>query len=129
MDQDNISETIIAMEKAALDELIKGNYSCFLEIYAEDITYFDPFQEKRFDGLKKVQAYYKSIEGPAKIAHCEMINPVVQVAGKMAILSYNLISFFGSEVFREKCTEVYRQESDQSWKIIHSHWSIVQTVS
>ena len=126
MNQENISRTIIAMEKTALEELNKGNPAGYLKIYAEDITYFDPFQEKRFDGLKKVQIFYNSFQGTINIEYYEMVDPVVQVSGKIAILSYNLISHIGSNVFREKCTEVYMQESDGLWKIIHSHWSLVQ---
>lgn len=126
MSQDNISKTIIAMEKAALEELNKGNPSGYLAIYAEDITYFDPFKEKRFDGLKKVQTYYNGLQGTINVEHYEMIDPVVQISNEIAVLSYNLISYIGSNVFREKCTEIYRQESDGQWKIIHSHWSLVQ---
>ncbi|MDD3077837.1 MAG: DUF4440 domain-containing protein [Paludibacter sp.] len=126
MNQENISKTIIVMEKAALEELNKGNPSGYLKIYSEDITYFDPFQEKRFDGLKTVQTFYNSLQGTVYVEHYEMINPIVQVSGNIAILSYNLVSHIGSEVFREKCTEVYRQNSDQQWQIIHSHWSLVQ---
>lgn len=126
MNQDNISKTIIAMEKTALEELNRGNPSGYLKIYAEDITYFDPFKEKRFDGLKKVQIFYNSLRGSVYVEHYEMIDPVVQVSDEIAILSYNLVSHIGNKVFREKCTEVYRQESDKQWKIIHSHWSLVQ---
>lgn len=129
MNQDNISKTIIAMEKTALEELNKGNPSGYLKIYAEDITYFDPFKEKRFDGLKKVQTFYDSLQGSVYVEHYEMIDPVVQVSGEIAILSYNLVSHIGNEIFREKCTEVYRQESDKQWKIIHSHWSLVLPVN
>jgi ketosteroid isomerase-like protein len=126
MNQENISKAIIAIEKTALDQLNKGNPSGYLKIYAEDITYFDPFQEKRFDGLQKVQTFYNNLQGTINVEHYEMIAPEVQVFDKIAILSYNLISHIGNNEFREKCTEVYRQESDEQWKIVHSHWSLVQ---
>lgn len=126
MNQENISKTIIAMEKTALEQLNKGNPSGYLKIYAEDITYFDPFQEKRFDGFEKVQTFYNSLQGTIIVEHYEMVDLVVQVSGKIAILSYNLISHIGNNEFREKCTEIYRQESEEQWKIIHSHWSLVQ---
>lgn len=126
MNQENISKTIIEMEKAALEELNHGNPSGYLKIYAEDICYFDPFQEKRFDGLKKVQVFYDSLQGTMNVEHYEIIEPMVQISGETAVLSYNLISHIGDVAFREKCTEVYRQEPDMQWKIIHSHWSLVQ---
>ena len=127
MEQDDIATTIITMEKNALEKLNKGNPSGFLEIYAEDITYFDPFREKRFDGFEKIKTFYESMQETISIDRYEMIEPVVQIAGETAVLSYNLESYIGSNVFREKCTEVYRQQPDQQWKIIHSHWSLVTT--
>ncbi len=86
MNQENISKAIIAMEKTALEELNKGNPSGYLKIYAEDITYFDPFREKRFDGKKKVHSFYNSLQGTINVDHYEMIDPVVQVSDKIAIL-------------------------------------------
>ena len=129
MNQDIISKTIIAMEKTALEELNRGNPYGYLEIYAGDITYFDPFKEKRFDGLKTLQKFYDNFHGTVCVEHYEMIDPIVQVSGEISILSYNLVSHFVNEVFREKCTEVYRLGPDKQWKIIHSHWSIVQAVN
>ena len=127
MDQEDIATTIITMEKTALEKLNKGNPSGFLEVYADDITYFDPFREKRFDGFEKIKTFYESMQGTIFIDRYEMIEPVVQLAGETAILSYNLVSYIGSNVFREKCTEVYRQQPDRQWRIIHSHWSLVTT--
>ena len=125
MNQESIATTIIELEKAALEKLNKGNPSGYLDIYADDITYFDPFQEKRFDGFKSVQTFYRSMEGTILIDQYEMIDPVVQIGGEIAVLSYNLVSHIGNVIFREKCTEVYKQQPDKQWKIIHSHWSIV----
>ncbi|MDX9694187.1 MAG: nuclear transport factor 2 family protein [Bacteroidales bacterium] len=125
MNQESIATTIIDMEKAALEKLNKGNPSGFLDIYADDITYFDPFQEKRFDGFKSVQAFYKSLEGTIFVEQYEMIDPVVQSGGEIAVLSFNLVSHIGNNIFRERCTEVYKQQPDKQWKIIHSHWSII----
>lgn len=125
MNQESITTTIIELEKAALEKLNKGNPSGYLDLYTDDITYFDPFQEKRFDGFKSIQTFYKSMEGTIFVEHYEMIDPIVQIAGESAVLSYNLVSHIGDHIFREKCTEVYRQQSDKQWKIIHSHWSIV----
>lgn len=129
MNQESIETTIIELEKVALEKLNKGNPSGYLEIYADDITYFDPFQEKRFDGFKSVQTFYKSLEGTINIEQYEMIDPVVQIAGEIAVLSYNLESYIGNDIFREKCTEVYKQQPDKQWKIIHSHWSIVASMN
>ena len=44
------TETIIQMERAALDRWGRGDPSGFLEISAPDVVYFDPFQGRRIDG-------------------------------------------------------------------------------
>jgi len=129
MNQESIATSIIELEKVALEKLNKGNPSGYLDIYADDITYFDPFQEKRFDGFKSIQTFYKSMEGTIYVDQYEMIDPVVQIVGELAVLSYHLVSYIGNDIFREKCTEVYKQQPDKQWKIIHSHWSIVTSMN
>jgi len=126
MNQNNLAEAIIAMEKAALEEWNQGNPTGYLNIYAEDITYFDPFQKKRFDGFEKMKTFYESLRGASQVERYEMIDPVVQIAGEMAVLSYNLVSYTENDVYRWNCTEVYRQQPDKQWKIIHNHWSFVR---
>jgi len=43
-------ETIIALERSALDRWGKDDPQGFLETYAPDVTYFDPGSERRVDG-------------------------------------------------------------------------------
>ncbi|WP_352406171.1 hypothetical protein [Petrimonas sp.] len=44
----------------------------------------------------------------------------------MAVLTYNLLSYSGEAIWKENCTEVYRLEEKNGWKIIHSHWSLTK---
>jgi ketosteroid isomerase-like protein len=125
MNQENLAATIIGMETAALEKWNRGNPTGYLDIYAGDITYFDPFQEKRFDGLEKMTEFYESLRGQGHVERYEMIDPVVQIAGEAAVLTYNLVSYSGDAVYRWNCTEVYRQQGGQ-WKIIHNHWSFIR---
>jgi len=126
MDDKKITLQIIAMEKAALEEWNKGNPSEFLKLLATDITYFDPFQEKRIDGYENMYAFYESLRGSSHVERYEMIDPVVQTYGNCATLSYNLYSYSGSKLFKWNCTEVYIQEKGGDWKIIHNHWSFIR---
>lgn len=119
-------DLILKMEIAALEEWNKGNPSAYLEIYADDITYFDPFQEKRIDGLDKMKAFYESLRGASRIIKYEIIDPVVNGSQKMAVLSYNLISHTDENVYKWNCTEVYRLQEDNKWKIVHNHWSLIK---
>ena len=79
--------TIVAMERAALDRWGRGDPSGFLEISAEDVVYFDPFLNRRIDGLEALTRYYESIRGQVQIAHYELLNPTVQVVGDAAGVS------------------------------------------
>jgi ketosteroid isomerase-like protein len=126
MNQENLATTLIAIEKAALEEWNRGNPSGYLDILADDITYFDPFQEKRIDGFAAMQVFYESLRGSVQVDKYEMIDPVVQQTNEMAVLSYNLLSYAGGAVYRWNCTEVYQQQPDKQWKIIHNHWSFIK---
>jgi len=123
--EEDLATTIIAMERAALEEWNKGNPTGYLDIYAEDITYFDPFQ--RIIGFEKIRELYESIRGEVQVEKYEIIDPVVQISGKTVVLSYNLVSCSGDKVYHWNCTEVYQQQPDTQWKIIHNHWSLGKT--
>jgi ketosteroid isomerase-like protein len=121
-----LSAKIIAMEKTALEQWNNGNPSGYLNIYAKDIVYFDPFIEQRLDGIDKLTSLYESLRGKVHVDKYEMINPCVQSVKDMATLTFNLSSYIGSTVQKWNCTEVYRLEPDGSWKIIQSHWSLTK---
>ncbi len=126
MDKLTITEKIIALETMALDAWHDGNPSPYLELYSKDFTYFDPAHERRLDGWDKINEFYESMRGKVKMDKFEMINPVVQSSDKMAVLTYNLHSYSGEMLWKENCTEVYRLEESNEWKIIHSHWSLTK---
>ncbi|MCD7978941.1 MAG: DUF4440 domain-containing protein [Tannerellaceae bacterium] len=119
-----IPETIIALEKEALNKWNNGDPSGYLALYDTDFTYFDPTLERRMDGYEAIEAYYNAMSGDVKVDKSEMVNPVVQATEQMAVLSFNLISEAGGQVWKWNCTEVYRKNPDNKWKIVHNHWSI-----
>ncbi len=129
---DNSSEEIIAMEKAALDVWGKGNPQGVLDIYAPEITYFDPFQEKRIDGIEAMKKIYAAIAGKFKIVRYDMIDPKVQWHGDVAVLTYNLVDDVlqqtdgpGSVRVRWNSTQVYARVNGK-WRVIHAHWSCIK---
>jgi len=125
-EEKGLSSLITGMEKTALEQWYKGDPSGFLALSSTDVVYFDPFLERRIDGLEQLTTYYQSAPGTVKIDSYEMINPVVQAGKDMAVLTYNLISRCDQKVFRWNCTEVYRLEKDGTWKIIQTHWSLTK---
>jgi len=129
MKKDELKEKILALEIEALEKWNNGNPSGYLELYSEDITYFDPFQEKRFDGKEKMTAFYEELRGKGKVDRYEIIDPQVQALGNVAVLTYNLESYAGEKLFKWNCTEVYRQKDNEQWEIIHNHWSLVKPIS
>ncbi len=126
MDELTITETIIALETVALDAWHKGNPSTYLELYSKDFTYFDPAHERRLDGWDKIKEFYECMRGKVKMDRFEIINPIVQSTDTMAVLTYNLHSYSDETLWKENCTEVYRLEENNEWKIIHSHWSLTK---
>lgn len=118
-----ISEKIITLEKAALERWMNGDVYGYLELYAGDITYFDPMLEKRLDGLKEITALYEPWQGKTKASGYEIISPEVQADKNTAVLTFNLVSSVGETTYKWNCTEVYRKEKGREWKIVHSHWS------
>lgn len=120
-----IANHIIALERAALDRWGAGDPSSLLELASSDISYFDPFQEKRLDGLERLTALYESIRGQIHITRSEMVDARVQVVGDAAVLTFQFVSQGSEGEMRWNSTEVYRRMG-REWRIIHSHWSFVQ---
>ncbi len=119
---DAVGETLIAMERAALDRWGKGDPDGFLEISAPQVTYFDPFIERRIDGIEGLRRHYDAIRGQVSIDRYEILNPKVEAAGDMAVLSFNFVSWTGKDEHRWNCTEAYRR-IDGHWRLVQTHWS------
>jgi len=122
----DLSKTIIALEKAALEKWNQGDPNGYLDLSTEEVVYFDPFTELRLDGLESLKKYYEPIRGQVQVSKYEMINPKVQAVNEMAVLTFNLLSYSKDSVSKWNCTEVYRLEKSEHWKIIQTHWSYIR---
>src|SRR5262249_55567107 len=131
----DVEQSVIALERSALDRWIRADPDGYLSRYAGDATYFDPFREKRVDGLEDLKARtagIKDVKLPFTEPRYELIAPRVQIEGNTAVLTYNLVNYgkpHGSAVeavlARWNATQVY-QRLDGVWRIIHTHWSFTQ---
>jgi uncharacterized protein (TIGR02246 family) len=131
----DVARHIISLERSALDRWIRGDPDGYLSLYANDATYFDPFREKRVDGLDELNARTAPMRGiklPFTEPRYEMIGPRVDVEGNVAVLSFNLVNYgkpSGSAdervLARWNATQVYRRQNG-AWRIIHTHWSFIQ---
>ena len=121
----NVEKEILQLEKSALTRWNNGDTDGFLELYSKDVSYFDESTKARYDGFDKMKKYYEPLKGKIYSDHFEMISPLVQVDGNIAVLSYNLKTYSKSKMTSHwNSTEVFAN-IDGSWKIIHSHWSFV----
>ena len=126
MINEDIKATIIALETQALELWNSGNPDGFIELSSDDVVYFEPSFEQKLEGKKALEDFYNSIRGTFKVDAYKMIKPVVQLSSEAAVLTYNYEAHCGSMIFKWNCTEVYRLDSSNQWKIIHTHWSYVQ---
>ena len=123
----SVADTIIALERAALDRWGRGDPQGYVETYAEDVTYFDPFTRRRVDGLDAIKGMLAPIVGKVRIDRYDMLEPRVQLSGDVAVLTFNLVSHThgpdgAPREVRWNSTEVYRRTAGK-WKIMHNHWS------
>ena len=119
---------ILAIERAALDRWGKGDPRGYLDVSAEDLTYFDPFVPLRIDGKDALKAHYEPVAGTIQVDRYEMVNPTVEVVGTVAWLTYNLVNYVSDNgvervTSRWNCTEIYRRDQER-WVVVHSHWSL-----
>jgi ketosteroid isomerase-like protein len=122
---------IVAMERAALDRWGKGDPQGYLDIMGNEVTYFDPTQDKRIDGRAAMVKLLEPFTGKIRVARFDMIDPKVQHHGDSALLTFNLISYVpgpdGKEIAiaRWNSSELYALV-DGRWRIVHSHWSYIK---
>jgi len=104
----------------------EGGNAKLVEICADDVVYFDPFQERRLNGIDELRALYESIRGQVSIARFDLIDPRVQAVADMAVLTFNYVAEGTNEVTsRWNCTEVFRRD-DGAWRIVQTHWSFTR---
>lgn len=103
----------------------RGDPDGFLDLSTADVSYFDPFTERRLDGLAALHSLYDQYRGKIRIDRFEMIDPRVQVARDVAVLTYRFESHGSEGSMQWNTTEVY-QKTQGEWKIIHTHWAFHQ---
>jgi ketosteroid isomerase-like protein len=121
---------VMKLESMAMDRWRKGDPWGFIEISAQEVTYFDTGTPQRINGREALRAEYAKREGKISYDVMDFVDPRVQVCGEMAVLNYRFLSTClgpDKSVSRRtpwNCTEVFAQ-IDGQWKIIHTHWSFI----
>jgi len=125
---DQAAEAILAQERRALDQWSMGNPLGYLEIDADDVTYFDDIRaSQRIDGKSEMKTYLETLVGKVPPHSYEIVDPRVQLYGTVGILTlrYQAASEDGTPFPAWKATSVYRKVGDE-WQIVHAHWSLVK---
>jgi len=118
---------LMELENGAMERWRTGDPSGYLELMADEYSYFDPSLERRVDGRDAMAAYFEPIKGKIHYEGSVFLNPVVQVHGDAAVLSYNYVS---SGVDEDESpwetpwnvTEIYARIGGQ-WRLVHSHFA------
>src|SRR5260370_32054497 len=93
---DRLLDELVALERSALDRWIRLDPHGYLDLQAPEVTYFDPFTERRVDGLDAMQlrlAPMKKMKPPFTDPRYDMIDPKVQRLGDVALLTFNLVNY------------------------------------
>jgi ketosteroid isomerase-like protein len=117
-----LEQELVELERKALARWLNGDPSGFLEISAPDVVYFDPYRERRVDGLEALTRVYEELRGKIFAERFEIRDPRVQQVGDAAVVTFNFASWSGGVELRWNCTEVYRRDPS-GWRIIQTHWS------
>jgi ketosteroid isomerase-like protein len=128
LDEEDAIAAILAQERTALDRWAQGDPLGYVDIDAEDVTYFDDIgAHTRIDGRASMRSYAASLVGKIPPHRYEVVNPKVQVYGDIGILTlrYHAYAADGQPLARWKATSVYRRTAAE-WRIVHAHWSLVK---
>jgi hypothetical protein len=125
---ENVEETILALEGEALDQWSQGNPAGYPMHAADDITYLDDIgAQNRLVGKEALDAYAIELGGNIPPHTYEMVDPLVQVYGDIAILTFQYHSMIDTMAGTPwKATSVYHF-NDSIWQMVHANWSLVKT--
>lgn len=125
--QQQLTELIIGLEKAALDKWFKGDTSGYDRLWSRrSFSYFDGVVTERVDSHAAIEEVLKNIEGKLFADSYDFRNPRVQFGTDMAVLTYQLYAQTTLIDMEYNCVEVYQKEEDGEWRVIHSTWSFIR---
>jgi uncharacterized protein (TIGR02246 family) len=123
-------ETILSIEKAAMERWRNGDPLVWVEISAPEVSYVDPGLAKPIEGIEEYRKYLAQFIDKIHYQVSEFIDPKLALHGELAVLTYNYRSTQknpdGSiaEQILWNTTEVYARVKG-GWRIVHTHWSYV----
>ncbi len=124
MSDDKLLETLVALERGALDLWARGDTLGYATHLADDATYFDHATRERLQGIEAIRAHVAAFHGKFSFPRHEIINAAAHRDGNFAVLAFNWEPYGadGQPVMRWNATSVYSRV-DGAWRIRHTHWS------
>jgi ketosteroid isomerase-like protein len=126
--QAQIEKAIIAREKASVEAWQKKDKVFWMDFLTDNATYFGPRSpymetDPKTNFFPKLDMYFEQF----KTLDFAMYNPMVQVYGDVAILTYNeaVTASFGGKTmnYTGKVTSVYIKQGN-TWRVAHGHETI-----
>lgn len=118
----DVSATVMAMERAALDRWSKGDPLGFVENSAPDVIVFDPYLDRKINNRDELAQRYETLSGKIANQGYEVVDPQVQEIGSVAILTYIWVIHELDGDKPMNVTAVYRNDAGR-WQIAHAHVS------
>jgi ketosteroid isomerase-like protein len=121
-------ETILTLEKEALDQWSNGNPGGCSIHYANDAVYVDDIgAQNPIEGKEKIKAYMDSLKEAIPAHKYEIVHPKIQVYGDTSILSYFYHPFTleGEPGTKWRTSCVYVRLGNE-WKLAHAHWTMLK---
>ncbi len=121
----DVSATVMAMERAALDRWSRGDPLGFVENSAPDVTVFDPYLDRKINNREELGQRYEMLRDKIPNQGYEVVDPQVQEIGAVAILTYIWVIHELDGDKSMNVTAVYRNDAGR-WQIAHAHVSLAK---
>ena len=69
---------LVALERSALDKWIRRDPQGYLDLYAPEVSYFDPLSKTRLDGIDAVRAMVQAPSPKPQALKPRMIRPLLE---------------------------------------------------
>ena len=120
-----VRERLLAELDRGLSRWYAGDPAGYADLYAEELSYFDPGTDVSLDGIEALRAFYAPLEGEISVDRYETADHRLQLHGDVAILTFLLNEYVGSDEPTTvwKVTHVYYRFGDD-WRVVHGHFSM-----
>ena len=124
VDQERVMQSLRTQLEPALQSWYRGEPLGYADLYADELSYFDPGTDGSLNGIEALRTHYAPIVGRINIDRHEAVALRLQLHGNVAILTYDLNEYAadGPPSSSWNVTQVYRKIGAE-WRVIHGHFS------